>query len=936
MDGASPPQANSRYAPLSDSPSSGSQAINTPSTDHLSSEGLPQHQSPLDPSSTHSFHGIPRMAPQRSQTQSPGAARAFHEISPNQLPYQRPASVTDRKVSLTAYTPGATAPQELRRPRGLSEITNYIKPTDGRENDPLERWKGCPIMVFGFGGNIATSFPVHVPRYAPGQKVPMIKCSPGEVKIRMSNFFTLEESITTFPGPLKAKSKKKDVLEWMQRRISDLESNFFPTTNSGVIPDPSKCHEEKIVLWKVVQALVEHDGTIDGNQTAEQAVRTILSPELAQGDATALPVAGNFPASSSIIRRAGSTNVLEALNPAAMEDLRKTLLHGDREKAVWFAVDNRMWAHAMLIASTLDQQIWKQVSSEFVKQEVKSFGENTESLSALYQIFSGNGDESIDELVPPSARAGLQMVSKVAPTGPTRNALDGLDRWRETLTLILSNRTPEDGKALVSLGQLLAGYGRTEAAHICYLFAKSPALFGGPDDPQVGVVLLGADHLRQPFDYSRDLDSILLTEVYDFARTILASSSAATVSPHLQSYKLYHAMVLAEYGNKAEAQQYCDAITSALKSTTKLSPYYHPLLFGALENLTDRLRQAPKDGSGSWISKPSIDKVSGSIWAKFNSYVAGDDSDAASNGSGIPNEAEAGPFPTAGDSPNLSRSQSISDLYNSHTPGLGLTPAAMPSSQPVSSRYAPAGLPTPRSSQEQARNVPTEPQRQDSLRPTYTSQSYSSRPASSNGPISDTQKPRYQPVSYTHPAENSLFTPPTHVQEVSDVPPDQPSYHKEPYQPTPPFERDPNANQYQPSFGGFPAGSYGAPQGNEALSSGNAPPSFGYEPPSLNHESASGGGYEPPSYNPPSYNPDVPETDSSIEEKPKKRSVMDDGDDFEDRAAASRKEERARKDREADERMRKAAEEDGKHLTLYESSSNMLTMQQPRKGRIQN
>ena len=938
---ASPPRAVSRYAPLSDSPSSGSQAIYTPGTDRLSSEGLAQQQSPLDHSSMHSFNSIPRMPPQRSQTQSPGAARAIHEIPPNQIPYQRPASVSDRKVSLSAYTPNyapsTAAPQELRRPRGISEIVNFIRPTDGRENDPLERWKGCPIVTFGFGGNVATAFPVHVPRYAPGQKVPMVKCSPGEVKIRTSSFFTLEESTTNFPGPLKAKGKKKDVLEWMQRRIGDLGGESVIPTNSGLIPDPAKCHEEKILLWKIVRAVVEYDGTIDGNQAAEQVVRMILSPELSQGDAAVLPAGGVFPASSAIARRAGSTRMTESLNPDALEDLRKILLHGDREKAAWFAVDNRMWAHAMLIASTLDQQIWKQVSSEFVKQEVKSFGENTESLSALYQIFSGNGDESIDELVPPSARAGLQMISKAAPSGPTRNALDGLDRWRETLTLILSNRTPEDGKALVSLGQLLAGYGRIEAAHICYLFAKTPTLFGGPDDPQVGVVLLGADHLRQPFDYARDLDSVLLTEVYDFARTILAAASAVTVSPHLQSYKLYHATILAEYGHKVEAQAYCDAITSALKSTTKLSPYYHPLLFGALENLTDRLRQAPKDGSGSWISKPSIDKVSGSIWAKFNSYVAGDDSDAASTGSSMPNEADAGPFAgitgAGGDSPDLSRSQSIGDLYGAQTSGLALAPASMPTSQPVSSRYAPAALPTPRSSQEQARNTSIEPQRPDSLRPTYISQSYSSRPVSSNGPVSDLQKPRYQPVSYASTPEQSLPTPPTQVQQMSEVPPDQPLCHQEPYQPTPPLEPDPNGNQYQPSFGGMPVDSYNASQDTGALSSGYAAPMSGYTPPTTeygpptsDHDSYSGGGYEPPSYNPPSYDPDVPQTESPIEEKPKKRDIMNDDDDFEDRGATLRKEERARKDREADERMRKAAEEDGKLLILNKSNSHMLTM----------
>ena len=923
--GTTPPLANSRYAPLSDSPSSGSQAINTPSTDRPPSDGPPNHQSPYEPSSLQKFGSQPRMPPQRSQTQSPGAARASQEMPPNQAPFQRPASVSDKRASVSAYTPGTAVPQRSGRARAFSEAINYIRPVDGREMDPLERWKGCPIVAFGFGGSLVTSFPVQIPRYTAGQKTPMVKCSPGEVKIRGSKFFTLDENVATFPGPLKAKSKKKEVLEWLQNRISHLENNAIPAASSNILPDPSKCHQEKILLWKTVKVFVEHDGVVDGNKAAEQAVRAILSPELSRGDADTLPVAGITTSSSCIVRRGGSTSIPENVNQNAIEELRKILLHGDREKAVWLAVDNRMWAHAMLIATTLDPKIWKQVSSEFIKQEVKSFGENTESLSALYQIFSGNGEESIDELVPPSARAGLQMVSKATSNGPTKNALDGLDRWRETLTLIMSNRTPDDGKALVSLGQLLAGYGRTEAAHICYIFAKSPALFGGPDDPQVSVALLGADHIRQPSDYVRNMDSVLLTEVYYFALTNLTSSSAVTISPHLQSYKLYHAMVLAEYGYKTEAQQYCDAITSALKSTTRLSPYYHPLLFGALENLTERLRQAPKEGSGSWIPRPSIDKVSGSIWAKFNSYVAGDESDAASTGSGMLNEAEAGPFArVAGDSPSLSRSPSVGDLYGSHPSGLGLAPAPILMTQPVHSRYAPAGLYTPRSSQEQPRNSLQEPQRQDSLRPAYTPQQYQSKPVSSNGAMHEQPKPQFQPTSYAPQQDSYLPTPPTQPEYMPEVPPDQPLHRQDSYQSSPPQEQAPHAEQYQPSFGGQPTSNYGPPSGYDPSSSSQESPptntyeSSGYEPPSSSgYEPPAKSGYEHPSYNPPSYSPNVSQTDSPPEERPKRRDIMDeDEDDFEARAAAMRKEERVRKDREADELMRKVAEEDGRRPIL--------------------
>ena len=921
--GESPPSSNAPMnAPLSNTPSDSSYAMNTPEPDRSSSEGSSAVHRPYEPYVDTSETSMRRI-PQRSQTQSPGAGKYLPEVPVNtQNLYQRPASVNDHISVPSSQILPHSVNSERQRERTFLKEHNYVRPTDGRELDHLERWKGCPIISFGFGGAIVTSFPKHIPRYAAGQTAPMIKCSPGEVKLQDGKILPLNDDLATFPGPLKSKSKKKEVIEWLQKRIQQLEFDRNSPYDNGALPDPRMRHEEKILLWKIVRVLVEFDGVVDGNPSAENTIRTILSPELTPGYDAAMPLQP-FNASLVGITQRGSRTIQDTGKHEAVEELRKQLLHGQREQAVWHAVDNRLWAHAMLLSSTLDRSVWKQVSQEFVRQEVKTLGDNTESLAALYQIFAGNWDDSMDELVPPSARAGLQMVSKTASTGPTKNALDGLDRWRETLMLILSNRTPDDGNALVSLGHLLAGYGRTEAAHICYVFAKTPGLFGGPDDPQVSVALLGADHLRDPLDYSRDFDSVLLTEVYDFARTVLASSSAATVSPHLQSYKLYHAMILAEYGYKTEAQQYCEVITSALKSTTKPSPYYHSLLFGALDNLTDRLRQAPRDSSGSWISKPSIDKVSGSIWAKFNQYVAGDESDATSTGSGKAHEQEMGPFGKVnGDSPTLSRDPSSGDLYSSYPAGMGVSSSA-PMVNATNSRYAPAALHTPKSSLEQMGRSSQEYQRPmqgDLLRPSFAQQQYQSRPSSSTSSYHEPYKPVSQTLNYAPRNESYMPTPPSQPEympvasdELSSSP-----YQQTSYQPSPQLEPQRSQETDQPGPEAPVINSYKPP-----LSEYNAS-SSSYEPPSAD-------GYEPPTsngYEPPSYNPDVAEhVESPVEEKPKKKSFMDDDEDndFETRTAALRKAEKERKDREAEEAFRRAAEADGKYSPIPNTISSAFT-----------
>ena len=849
--------------------------------------------------------------PKRSQTQSPGAARYVPEAMTAQALYQRPASVSPQNALPNIKNILSQGNQVGHRGKPNSKTLNFVTPMDGREFDDLERWKGCPIFSFGFGGAIVTSFPRQIPRYASVQAAPMIKCSPGEVILRDGKILPIEEGYASFPGPLKSKNKKKDVLDWLQKRVNKLENNIGDTTSSLYLLDSHKSQEEKVLLWKIVQVLVEHDGVLDRSPLAEKAIRSILSPDLNQVGSTFAPIQSSNAPFSGIKRRNESHIAADPENPEAMEDLRKILLHGEREKAVWHAVDNRLWAHAMLLTSTLDDNIRKQVSQEFIRQEVKTYGENTQALAALYQVFAGNWEEIVDELVPPSARAGLRMISKTATAESSKDALEGLDRWRETLTLILSNRSLDDGKALVALGQLLAGYGRTEAAHICYIFAKSPGLFGGPDDSQSSVALLGADHLHFPYDYGRDLDGIFLTELYDFACTVLASSSIATISPHLQFFKLYHATILAEHGHKFEAQQYCEVIMNTLNSTTKRSPYYHPLLFEALNGLMERLRQAPRDNSGSWMSKPSIDKMSGSIWAKFNQYVAGDENDASSTGSGAGHDSAAGPFAgLAGGSPTLSRTPSSNDLYNSYGPSVGIN-SSLPISNPALSRYAPASLYSPKSSLEQQGRPILDVQQpipNDTFRPTLSQQQYQSKPSSSSSLSYESYKPLQSRSTYPAHTDSYLPTPPVQSQHKPKGLPDQPLSSSYPQRmDDPSLSSEPQSLQglNDPQPDREPVNGYGYSSESYEISSA-------YEPQSKEYESVTSNGYAPPSSSP----RDLPAEDSPLEKQTKKESYMDDDedDDFEARAASIRKEEQTRKDRETDEAFRRAAEADGKLL----------------------
>ncbi|KAJ5669346.1 hypothetical protein N7462_010416 [Penicillium macrosclerotiorum] len=838
----------------------------------------------------------------RSQTSSPGQQMVSPRASvPPISTLPRPASVHGQgspTKTTNPYAPGQPSVQS--RARALSQHLNFIAPIDGQEHDPLERWKGAPIFKFGFGGAVVSCFPHHIPRYAVGQAAPLIKPSPGEPKFsQLSQWLPPVDTIVQHPGPLKNKAKKKDVMAWLSSKIAAFE-NELPPGFDQYHPDAQKRHEEKILLWKVTRILVENDGVLEGSDATQAALRQVFFPQASEPESDG--AVSNLYGTSTGFMPLNITAQADGSDAGWMEELRSSLVQGDREKAVWGAVDRRLWGHAMVLASTMDKSVWKQVVQEFVRREIRSTSANTESLAALYEIFGGNAEECVDELVPPSARAGHQLISKSDGHGATKNALQGLDSWKDTLGLVLNNRSSEDHQALLALGRLLASYGRVEAAHICFIFSRG-AIFGGADDPQANIVLLGADHQRFPCSLM-DEDSILLTEIYEFATSVLGNSPVATL-PYLLAFKLLYAKMLADHGRKTEAQYYCDSVAAALKASTRPSPYHHQHLFVEVDELSARLRQTTSDGGSSWISKPSMEKVSGSMWARFNSFVAGDDSDAASTGSGKAGEtADFGPFANVAGTPTISRSPSVSDLYGSY-PGAGAQP--IPAQTGGSSRYLP---------NQHALNASPEQFRGRSSMDSQRSASISSMPFGQRRSSQEHASPL---------VDNHAFQGGATVYGSPGTIGYQPTPPQSSYMPLAPVEEDlttqspaEGAPGSQPALNGLfyqpPAQESavaGSPyyQGPPGMPQSENPPSY-MPPPAAQ-------AYEPPSYaHNMSIAPEQTEEPSAMEEEPqpKKKSFMDDDDDDDlaARAAAIQKSQKSENDRKADEAFRKAAEEDAK------------------------
>jgi COPII coat assembly protein SEC16 len=92
-----------------------------------------------------------------------------------------------------------------------------------------------------------------------------------------------------------------------------------------------------------------------------------------------------------------------------------------------------------------------------------------------------------------------------------------------------------------------------------YLLSGQVSLIGGIRAPSVRIVLLGSPSPQNKADFYRDPDSIIFSEILEFALSLVVPTKGQEVFsglPHLQPYKLLRAWSLAEAGQVKLASRY--------------------------------------------------------------------------------------------------------------------------------------------------------------------------------------------------------------------------------------------------------------------------------------------------------------------------------------------------------------------------------------------
>ncbi|CAO3692145.1 unnamed protein product [Rhizopus stolonifer] len=480
--------------------------------------------------------------------------------------------------------------------------------------DPLGRSRGCPLVSFGFGGQLLVSFPKRVPDYYTST----ISSRPGPIQ-----FKKLKDLVpfTPFSGPclfdsaVGIKQKKKDLAVYIAQKINMFEQQKQSLTLTGYHK-----MEAKIILWQLVQVYLETEGHIDDKDKMDQALLQVLRRPIPSEDDT------HFSLPSQTMQQDQAD-----LSDQLLSKIESYLLNGDRVGAVNYAIQEDLWAHALIISSCVGKELWQKVIAGFVDREMNATTEmrqtrtfhniagSNQPLRVMYSLFSGVGAAAMKEFI----LHDIQYVNVPYGTVSSKPPVDvnQLIKWRDTVAILLANRTARDSEALTALGDMMKEQGWIEAAHICYLLSPQTSIHSGLDTMNVRWTLMGSDICS--------IESIRLTEIYELGYQLKYTNCL----PFLQGYKLAHAWILSDYGLFNEAQRYHEAIDEAVRSSTKESPYLNQSLINQLaafeshlENVTGK--KTSVDPS-SWLKpkfqKKTLTSLWGSLEGSFTKFVSGEE-----------------------------------------------------------------------------------------------------------------------------------------------------------------------------------------------------------------------------------------------------------------------------------------------------------------------
>ncbi|XP_048213792.1 protein transport protein Sec16B [Perognathus longimembris pacificus] len=360
-----------------------------------------------------------------------------------------------------------------------------------------------------------------------------------------------QEEMRSFSGPLiREDVHKVDIMTFCQHKAAQSHKSETPQSRDSAL------------LWQLLVLLCRQNGSMVGSDISELLMQDCKKLEKYKRQA---PVANliNLTDEDWPVMNSGNRNLLTGEIPPTVEThtqvvekFTKLLYYGRKKEALEWAMKNHLWGHALFLSSKMDPRTYNWVMSGFTTTLALN-----DPLQTLFQLMSGR-----------------------IPQAATCCGDKQWGDWRPHLAVILSNQSGDLDlyqRAIVTMGDTLAGKGLLEAAHFCYLMAHVP--FGHYTVKTDHLVLLGSSHSQEFLKFATT-EAIQRTEIFEYCQMLGRPKSFI---PSFQVYKLLYASRLADYGLVSQALHYCEAIGVAVLSQAESS---HPVLLVELIKLADQLK----------------------------------------------------------------------------------------------------------------------------------------------------------------------------------------------------------------------------------------------------------------------------------------------------------------------------------------------------------
>uniref|UniRef100_A0AAG5DM81 Sec16 Sec23-binding domain-containing protein n=1 Tax=Anopheles atroparvus TaxID=41427 RepID=A0AAG5DM81_ANOAO len=225
------------------------------------------------------------------------------------------------------------------------------------------------------------------------------------------------------------------------------------------------------------------------------------------------------------------------------DKFRDYLLYGNIGEALEWATEHNLWGHALFLASKVDSRQHANVMMKFANKLTLN-----DPLQTLYQLLSGRTPASVTSVLD-----------------------EKWGDWRPHLAMLMSNSSAKPElikKSITTLGDTLYNRGDLYAAHFCYLL--SDVAFGRFADvkPDAGgsagvrLVLLGAAHHHRNFRELSTNESIMMTEIYEYARSLNEDRYSIA---ELQRYKYLLACRMLDQGMQLKCLLYMEQIAEQIQ-----------------------------------------------------------------------------------------------------------------------------------------------------------------------------------------------------------------------------------------------------------------------------------------------------------------------------------------------------------------------------------